>query len=46
MTTLVRAGYDFGTADLLTKRTDVDLHAATRLLRRGCPPETATRILL
>ena len=43
---LVRAGYDFDTADLLAKRTYVDLHAATDLVGRGCPPQTAARILL
>ncbi len=43
---LVRAGYEFETADALAKRTYVDLHEATRLVRLGCPPETAARILL
>jgi hypothetical protein len=27
-------------------RHDVDLHLAVELLARGCPPETALRILL
>ena len=42
---LVRAGYPPYEA-LLLSRTDVDLHDATRLVRRGCPPRTAVRIVL
>jgi hypothetical protein len=43
---LVRAGYTWGLALRLARRRDVDLHLAERLLRTGCPPETALRILL
>jgi len=42
---LVRAGYDELDAVLLAEL-GVDLHVATDLLRRGCPVETALRILL
>ena len=43
---LVRAGYDVGSALMLASHVEVDLHAASALLRRGCPSETAARILL
>jgi hypothetical protein len=43
---LVRAGYDDETAIELAMETDVDLHRAIALRRRGCPPRTALRILL
>lgn len=43
---LVRAGYDAGSAMILASHIEVDLHAATGLLERGCPPETAMRIVL
>ena len=43
---LVRAGYDIGSALMLASHVEVDLHAATELVRRGCPAETALRILL
>jgi hypothetical protein len=42
---LERAGYDAGAAAELASRHDVDLHLAVELLERGCPPETALRIL-
>lgn len=42
---LVRAGYPPYEA-LVLSRSSVDLHEATRLARRGCPPRTALRILL
>jgi hypothetical protein len=44
--TLSRAGYDDDSALNLAVSSDVDLHLATRLLREGCPVETALRILL
>jgi hypothetical protein len=44
--TLIHAGYPPDEARALADELDVDLHEATSLLRRGCPPETATRILL
>ena len=43
---LVRAGYEEGTALELALRPDVDLHRAVDLVRRGCPPSTAARILI
>ena len=43
---LVRAGYDAGNAMILASHGEVDLHAATDLLLRGCPPDTALRIVL
>lgn len=43
---LDRAGYDEGDAVLLASVRDVDLHLAVDLLERGCPPQTALRILL
>lgn len=43
---LLAAGYDHRLALKLALRTDVDLHLALRLMRDGCPVETAARILL
>jgi hypothetical protein len=44
--TLVRAGFVATAAVNLAARKHVDLHVAVRLVERGCPPETALRILL
>jgi hypothetical protein len=44
--TLLAAGYEARHALKLALRPDVDLHVAVRLRERGCPPETAARILL
>ncbi len=43
---LERAGYQPLQAAELAARNDVDLHLAVDLLERGCPLETALRILL
>jgi hypothetical protein len=43
---LARAGYDAGSAMILANHAEVDLHEATNLVLRGCPPETALRIVL
>jgi hypothetical protein len=43
---LVRAGYEVGSALILASHVEVDLHDATSLLERGCPPETALQIVL
>jgi hypothetical protein len=43
---LERAGYDRLSARELAERSYVDLHLATSLVRGGCPPDTALRILL
>ena len=40
------AGYDANVAAELAARHDVDLHRAVDLLRNGCPPDLAVRILL
>ena len=42
---LQRAGYPPWDALVLSRRRDIDLHRAVDLLRRGCSPETAIRIL-
>ena len=43
---LERAGYEPLQAAELAARNDVDLHLAVDLLERGCPIDTALRILL
>ncbi|MBA2474932.1 MAG: hypothetical protein H0V40_03110 [Actinobacteria bacterium] len=43
---LTRAGYDWPASMSIAARPDIDLHAAVALLRRGCPTQTALRILL
>ena len=43
---LLRAGYDRADAERLALRTEVDLHVAINLVRGGCPPLIAQRILL
>jgi hypothetical protein len=43
---LMRAGFDPSSAVELAARLDVDLHAATELVDRGCSPELALQILL
>jgi hypothetical protein len=43
---LERGGYEPVHAAELAARNDVDLHLAVDLLERGCPVETALRILL
>jgi len=43
---LERAGYPAAQASELADLTYVDLHLATDLLRRGCSPELALKILV
>lgn len=43
---LERAGFEAAAASLLASRGDVDLHFAIDLLRNGCEPELALKILL
>jgi len=43
---LERAGYPASGALVLSRRDDIDLHEAVRLLASGCPVATAFRILL
>lgn len=42
---LLRVGFPGDDAVALAGRMDVDLHDAIELVRRGCPPELAIRIL-
>jgi hypothetical protein len=42
---LMRVGFPGDDAVALAARTDVDLHEAIELVRRGCPTELAVRIL-
>ena len=42
---LEHAGYDACSAAMIAARAEIDLHDAVALLRRGCPPLTAVRIL-
>jgi hypothetical protein len=42
---LLRVGFPGDDAVALGARTDVDLHEAIELVRRGCPPDLAIRIL-
>jgi hypothetical protein len=43
---LLLAGYEEMDALVLSELVDVDLHAAVDLVSRGCPSDTALRILL
>jgi hypothetical protein len=43
---LIRAGYNPGDALALSGQPEIDLHVAIDLVKRGCPPRTAARILL
>ena len=43
---LTRAGYDWCASMHLAARRDIDLHRAADLLARGCPVDTAMRILV
>ncbi len=42
---LLHAGYDAEAALVIAFDREVDLHLAVSLLERGCPPDTALRIL-
>jgi hypothetical protein len=42
---LERAGFPEDVAGELAMRSDVDLHVATDLIRRGCRPDLAAQIL-
>jgi hypothetical protein len=46
MEELERAGYEAAQARELADLTYVDLHLATDLLRQGCAPELALKILV
>jgi hypothetical protein len=43
---LIAGGFDSDEALVLALDRNVDLHEATELVRRGCPPQTAFRILV
>lgn len=43
---LEHAGYGAAAAAELATRHDVDLHVAVEMLKHGCPPELALKILL
>jgi hypothetical protein len=43
---LIAVGYDSDAALVLALDRSVDLHEATELVRLGCPPTTAFRILI
>ena len=43
---LSRAGYEYRLAFKMAIRPHIDLHQAVDLVRRGCPHETAARILV
>jgi len=43
---LMRAGSDPACAQILARRSHVDLHEAIDLLERGCPSKIALEILL
>jgi len=43
---LAKSGYGTEDAIVLATHTDVDLHHASDLVARGCPPALALRILL
>jgi hypothetical protein len=43
---LLRAGYDAGSALIVAGHPEVDLHEASRLVERGCPPALALQILV
>jgi len=46
LTQLTGSGYPLEDAVALATRLEVDLHEASNLIARGCPPELALRILL
>jgi hypothetical protein len=43
---LIAVGFDSDAAFVLALDRSIDLHEATQLVRRGCPPHTAFRILV
>jgi len=43
---LIAVGFESDAALVLALDRTVDLHDATELVRRGCPPQTAFRILI
>ncbi len=43
---LAKSGYGIADAITLATHTEIDLHCASELVTRGCPPSLALRILL
>ena len=43
---LCRCGYESDAVGVVAAKAEVDLHDAVDLIRRGCPPALAARILL
>ena len=43
---LCQSGFELELATTIAARLDVNLHEAIDLVERGCPPDTAGRILL
>lgn len=43
---LIRVGFDIEDAAVIAANVEIDLHEAEDLLCRGCPSETALRILM
>jgi hypothetical protein len=43
---LAKSGYGIADAITLATDTQIDLHRASELVARGCPPSVALRILL
>jgi hypothetical protein len=43
---LLRVGFEVEQAAVLAANVEIDLHAAEELMRRGCPADTAMRILI
>ena len=43
---LIEANYPVDLAETLAAATEVDLHDAVNLIRRGCKPHTAVEILV
>ena len=43
---LLRIGFDIEQAAVIAANVEIDLHDAEHLMRRGCPPELALRILM
>jgi hypothetical protein len=46
MEQLANAGYSWACSMVIAANRDIDLHQAVELVRRGCPVDTAVRILL
>jgi hypothetical protein len=46
MEQLANVGYSWACAMVIAANRDIDLHQAVALVRRGCPVDTAVRILL